>query len=74
MCNVWDMNKGKKSKKNPSPLYQTFTPTDNLKPKPKSGPSWHQTLQGESVAKPRTPLLIILSIVYKSDIKYGLVY
>ena len=52
---------------------QTYIPTLNLKCEPKSGLSCRrqvvhprpQTLQGESVAKPETPLLIILSIACK---------
>ena len=52
---------------------QTYIPTLILKCEPKSGPSCRrqvvhprpQTPQGESVAKPETPLLIILSIACK---------
>ena len=61
-----------------SQAYQTYIPTVILKIyKPKSGPSCRrqvvhprpQTPQWESVAKPGTPLLIILSVVCKSDIQ-----
>ena len=53
------------------------TPNDMLKSEPKSGPSCRrqvvhpqpQTPQGESIAEPGTPLLIIFSIVCKSDIE-----
>ena len=46
-----NMNKGKRSIKNSSPLYQIYTPTVILQT---------QTPQGEPVAKPETLLLIIL--------------
>ena len=52
-------------------LLQTYIPTLILKCEPKSGLSCRrqmvisQTPQGESVAKPETPLLIILSITCK---------
>ena len=62
-----------------STLYQTYTPTVTLKHEPKS---WRlhrrqvvhprpQTLQGESVVKPETLLLIIPSLLYYSDINEG---
>ena len=35
---------------------------------------WLQAPQGESVAQPGTLLLIIFSVVYKSDIKEAIVY
>ena len=58
---------------------QTYTPTVTLKHEPKS---WRphrrqvvhprpQTLQGESVVKPETLLLIIPSLLYYSDINEG---
>ena len=60
-----------------SPTYQAHTPTVILKCKPKSGLSSRrqvvhprpQTPQGESVAKPGTLLLIILSVVCKFDLQ-----
>ena len=55
---------------------QTYIPTLILKSEPKSGLSCRrqvvhprpQTAQGESVAKPETPLLIILSIACKYEV------
>ena len=52
-----------------STLYQTYTPTVTLKHEPKSArPYRWQALQGESVVKPETLLLIIPSLLYDSDI------
>ena len=62
IINIWNI----------TPSYQTYIPTLLLKCEPKSGLSCRrqmvhprpQTPQGESVAKPETPLLIILSIAW----------
>ena len=55
-----------------STLYQTYTPTVTLKHEPKSWrPYKRQALQGESVVKPETLLLIIPSLLYDSDINEG---
>ena len=62
-----DISKGKESIKNSSSLYQTYRSTVILTHKPKVIHLQPQTLQGESVAKPITPLLIICSIVYKPN-------
>ena len=70
LCIVHDNNKV--IIENSSPVHQTFTLTVISKNRPKIGPFNRrqvvhprpQTPQGESVAKPETPLLIILSIVY----------
>ena len=65
-------NKGEKSIANSSPTYQIYTPTVVKKRKLKSGSphrkqvvhSWPQTPQGESVAKPKTFMLIIMSLKF----------
>ena len=62
-----------------STLYQTYTPTVTLKHEHKSGRPYRrqevhprpQTLQGGSVVKPETLLLIIPSLLYDSDINEG---
>ena len=66
---------------NLSPLYQSDTPTVVNKHEPKNWPPYRkqvvhprlQTPKGESVAKPETFLLIILSLLCKCEIKedYG---
>ena len=61
------------------PIYQTYTPTVTLKHEPQSGRPYRrqvghpppQTLQGESVVKPETLLLIIPGLLYDSDINEG---
>ena len=77
--NIWatykDSNEKININKNSSPLCQTYTPTFIYKHKPKIGPSHRrqvvhprpQTPQVESVAKPETLMLIILSIACKYD-------
>ena len=70
------MNKGKKSTENLSLLYQSYTPTVIYKHKYKIGPPYRrqvfhsrpQTPHGDSVTKPGTLLLIILSLVCIFDI------
>ena len=62
-----------------STLYQTYIPTVTLKHEPISGRPYRsqvvhprpQTLQGESVVKPETLLLIIPSLLCDSDINEG---
>ena len=61
---------------NLTPSYQTYIPTLKLKCEPNSGLSCRrqvvhprpQTPQGESIAKPETPLLIILSKACKYEV------
>ena len=71
-----DNNKSKRSIENSSPLYDTCTLSFsyiNLRNgPPHRGQEVHlrpQTPQGESVANPETPPLIILGLVFKYDIK-----
>ena len=70
-------NNNKVMIENSPPLHQTYTLTVVWKYMPKIGPFNRrqvvhprpQTPQGESVAKPETPLLIILRAVCKCHIK-----
>ena len=70
------VNRGNKWKYIYEIALQTYIPTLILKCEPKSGPSCRRTVvhprpqtpQGESVAKPGTPMLIILSIACKYEV------